>query len=528
MRKYIILLLLCGFVGNAQYNLFARQNFAYKAVSNGTNTEIGGVASTISTPALLSAKLGILESRITNFTIVGSDIKCKITGSYTIPVNAFVTPSTLTYYIDSDFLITSILDNGFYGNYNFVGKDVDFQNCLTLGSQALGRINANRFLLANATTTSGNAFYESSIANVFYIPKVTDLGGSPLNNNVFTAIKSGAYIYAHPSLATNNAGGVDGDLAYATSSRQAIVRYVTSYTAPSEITDLSIGTVYRIAMQLNFTPPSSANAIDYYEVWINGNYSGKRITSSGEFITGLNPSTSYTIKLIARDIYYNGSSSNSVIQSTNTTNPAYPTGGLISYYKLDETTGTVANDSFGTQHLANTSVLINQTGKVATAYKTTASTQKLQTTTATPITGNFSLNAWVYVPSAQTNYATPIEIGNFGTNAGFGFLFSFDNTISWRINQTYNNYNQSISYGVWNMITMVYNGANVKFYVNGVLTSTVAHTTNPNTTQLRTAFYRQDQAQQAICSGDEISIHNTALTQTDIDLIHNSGIGTTL
>jgi len=33
MRKYIILLLLCGFIGNAQYNLFARQNFAHKIVS---------------------------------------------------------------------------------------------------------------------------------------------------------------------------------------------------------------------------------------------------------------------------------------------------------------------------------------------------------------------------------------------------------------------------------------------------------------------------------------------------------------
>jgi len=33
MRKYIILLLLCGFIGNAQYNLFARQNFAKVAAS---------------------------------------------------------------------------------------------------------------------------------------------------------------------------------------------------------------------------------------------------------------------------------------------------------------------------------------------------------------------------------------------------------------------------------------------------------------------------------------------------------------
>lgn len=33
MRKYIILFLLCGFIGKAQYNLFARQNFAKGAIS---------------------------------------------------------------------------------------------------------------------------------------------------------------------------------------------------------------------------------------------------------------------------------------------------------------------------------------------------------------------------------------------------------------------------------------------------------------------------------------------------------------
>lgn len=33
MKKYILILLLCSFVGNAQYNLFARQNFSHKIVS---------------------------------------------------------------------------------------------------------------------------------------------------------------------------------------------------------------------------------------------------------------------------------------------------------------------------------------------------------------------------------------------------------------------------------------------------------------------------------------------------------------
>lgn len=500
-----------------------------------TNTEIGGVASAISTPALLAAKFlnypsgtAFSASNITNFEIIGSDIKCFISGEYTFIPSAFdftdgYFPNIVTYYYDYDNLAKTTYYYTFQGQSNLT--KIKLEGIITLNSRDFVNTNAVEYYFPNLITINNNAFRLCVLGRSFYIPNCTKLGGSVISNGVFDNISSQAKIYCHPSLATNNGGAPDGDLAYAIT-QGAVVRYVTNFTAPNPITDLSTGTIYNTAIQLNFTPPSSTNTIEYYECYANGVFKNI-ITTSGQYITGLTPNTNYSITLKAVDVFYNKGTSNTVTQATNTT-WGLPTTGLVSYYKLDEISGTVANDSYGTQHLTNTGVSINQTGKVGKGYKSTASVQKLQTSSATPITGNFSLNMWIYVPAAQALYATPFEVGNYGTNTGFGFLFNSNNTIAWRINQVYNNYNQSIAYSQWNMITMVYNGTNVKFYVNGILTSTVAHTANPNTTQLRTAFYRQDQEQQAICSIDEISIHNTAITQTDIDLIYNSGIGTTL
>ena len=118
-------------------------------------------------------------------------------------------------------------------------------------------------------------------------------------------------------MATINAGGVEGYLANAIS-RGATVRYVTNFTPPNPITTLTSGTVTSTTIQLNFTPPTgSTNAIDYYEVWLNGVDSGKTVTASGQNVTGLTTATSYDIELITVDIFYNKSvKSNKITVST--------------------------------------------------------------------------------------------------------------------------------------------------------------------------------------------------------------------
>lgn len=520
MKKYILILLLIGQLSNAQYNLFARQNFAKSASAPTFNTEIGGVASTISTPALLAAKLAIDVSRITNFSIVGSDIKCKITGSYAV-IGFDFNETPCTYYKDTDYLVTALGHWAFYSTYNFQGYDVDFQNCLTVDSSALSRVYANRFLLKNVTSIANNGFWQSPIAKVFYIPNCTSLGSTVGDNAVFVDINPAAYIYCHPSLATNNGGAPDGDLAYAIA-RGCSVRYVTNFTAPNQITDLSAGTIYNTAIQLNFTAPSSTNAIDYYDLYINGILQTQQITASGQFITGLTPSTSYNITLIAVDIFYNKSVvSNSVTQSTASASWDISTG-LVSYYKLDSN----SNDSFGSNNGTDTSVSY-VSGKVSNAASFNGTSSK--TIVGNPANlqlTNVSISTWIKSSGAGSG-----DRGMIFKRYAYN-LFFYSNklaTYSYGTPAGYKDTGVNVCDGTWKHIVLtqqsgVTNGT--KLYINGVLvlTTTVGQTGQADNLE----FAAIAGGGFANYSQDETAIYNIALTQTQIDLLYNSGIGITL
>lgn len=255
------------------------------------NTFIGGIGGTINTPALLASKLGISENRIKLFKVTGVDVECAIIGgSYVIPNNAFSNfnsqfPNVLTYYIDSG-LVTGI-DNCFFGQTNVLR--FDFLNVINVGQ---------------------NTFYNTK-ANRYYIPKCTSLG-TPLNNGIFFGIDANSKIYLNDVIRTINSGSEDGDVV-AARSLGAIIRYVTDFTKPNAVTNLSVGLIYNTAVQLNFTPPAvSANPIDFYECYANGKLQNE-ITASGQFITGLTPSTNYNITVVAVDIFYNKSVVSNVV-----------------------------------------------------------------------------------------------------------------------------------------------------------------------------------------------------------------------
>lgn len=76
------------------------------------NTIIGGVGSVITTKSALATKLGISESIIKRFEVVGNDVHCIITNFYNIPINCFNGDSNITSFIDKDGRVTSINNSG--------------------------------------------------------------------------------------------------------------------------------------------------------------------------------------------------------------------------------------------------------------------------------------------------------------------------------------------------------------------------------------------------------------------------------
>jgi len=303
------------------------------------NTFIGGVASTIPTKAALATKLVIAESSIPYFAVVGSDVEAAINVDYNLP--SFQGNTDITYYFDDGGKVISLIADGF----RFATKlnDIWFPAVTYLPSYCFHNTILGRAYFPAVTSMSGygvflgistittiilpeitsilNGSSDSSFQEnprTVYIPKCTALGNSLLFDYVFYNIKIGVNIYTDQSLSTINSGSMEGDLAYARDNRSANIFYTTLpdiLTKPNAITNLSIGTKYATVLQLNFTPPSSVNGIDYYEVYVNGVYN-KNIVS-GDYITGLNPDTTYTITVKAVDIYYNKSGfSNSVSDTT--------------------------------------------------------------------------------------------------------------------------------------------------------------------------------------------------------------------
>lgn len=499
--------------------------FMNKALPITYNTYIGGVSSSISTTSSLATKLGISVGAISNFTVVGSDVKCNIAGAYN--TNGFYNDATITYYHDLDNLITNYPD--FRGCANLKRVTMNGVTSFVYTNSKVQQKNT-LFYLPAMTSVVNSAFAEAKISTfdsykVFYIPNATSLGSSAASNSVFSQTNVAA-LYCHPSLATNNGGSEDGDVAEARAQGAKIV-FVSSFVAPSVISNLSSGIVTDKEIQLNFTPPSSTNTIDFYEVYVNDVYYAD-ISVNGGYIGGLTASTSYSIKVKAIDIYFNKSLfSNTISASTNSTANVL-INGLVSYYKLDETSGTKAVDSFGGNFMTNSSITINQSGKIGNSYLSTSTNQKLRSLTGSQITGKFTINAWIYrTATAQLNSAI-LDVGTWNNNCGFAMWLNSSNYVAWRINQNYNNYYASaIPLNTWTMITIVYNQTNVKIYIDSVLKTTTAMTTNPNPSTMYTMFYGHNGAM-VYGREDEVSVYEVEKSQSDITAIYNSGSGITL
>jgi len=243
------------------------------------NTFIGGVAATLNTPALIASKLGISVSRIKGFSIVGNDIQFAITGgTYTMASLAFFTNTAVTYYYDTDYLITEIGTYAFFNATNLESIS-ELRNCLTLGNavffnnekitsiiapkvQSIGEgcfkgmnkvknfdfpelitlnsasVGGNTGTFENCTlleninlpklrTVTGYRLCSSCTSlKTFYAPLLTQLGISSQNNSNFSSIKNGATITVSIATQTIDSGAPDGDLVYASESRGATIIYI--------------------------------------------------------------------------------------------------------------------------------------------------------------------------------------------------------------------------------------------------------------------------------------------------------------
>jgi hypothetical protein len=206
---------------------------------------------------------------------------------------------------------------------------------------------------------------------------------------------------------------------------------------------------------------------------------------------------------------------------------------LISYWKLDETSGTIAIDSCGKNN-GTFSGTITQgvAGKINTCYNFIGSGQIEANSAATNIGPNISVSCWIS-PQAITDDDGRIfdltTIDNLNRihltrekGAGNQIIYAY-------VNGNSTSYNTSV--GVWYHVIVTYDGANLKLYVNGNLEGTVA---DSSFVKIVSGIFRignnSDGFYPRRYKGllDEVGLWNRALTSSEVAELYNSGNGLSL
>ncbi|WP_149208238.1 leucine-rich repeat protein [Flavobacterium johnsoniae] len=216
------------------------------------NTEIGGVADTITSVSILATTIGIGSGGILNLHTIGNNIRFKILTNYFLKDNSFNSNRNITHYDDSIEGFVSDIGNSafyqsslqwakFYGIKEINGYEVirdtstvtsfEMPNLITFNANYFGRNceNLTTVSFPNVTAiTSHAAFYAdgNGIQN-FNLPKCRQLGPDVSQSSVFYLCSGGSTITVNSFLQTCNSGLPDGDLQYAVNSRGATVNYTS-------------------------------------------------------------------------------------------------------------------------------------------------------------------------------------------------------------------------------------------------------------------------------------------------------------
>lgn len=522
-------------------NLIAREIFNLKSALSGTNFEVGGFANSINTAQLLANKLQINVIAITNFAIVGADVKCRISGSF--PLNGGAPQfgfqgNYYSYLKDNDGLINAVGGGAFYASdllTNGNTGDIILKNCLTIGESAFNRAMFVNYIFENVTAINGpNAFVNAYKLKTVYIPRCLNLGVDVLDNATFGNIQRNSIIYCHPSLQTCNAGNPDGDLQYAVS-QGAIVRYVTNFVAPTKPTNISFSDIYSSAVKpiINCT---STNAIDYYEVYINGIYSQR--LEIGGYIVNLSALTTYQVSVVVVDVFLNKSVISEQFQvTTNNTSAIVTIPNITGYYRLDGN----SNDAYGTLNGVDSNMAYG-IGKIANCAVFNKTSRNIKFTYPQYDifgTQSYSFSFWIKVNTLPDS-GKSTSIVSFEQN---GSVSTRDKAVRLYANGMIGHYGYDgtpkyaqsvggfITVGSWFYITATFGAGVIKIYVNAVLKGSVnCATTYDFSSPILVINQFSTSGTDTYYDGlvDEFAVFKQELTLNEIEMIYNNGNGISL
>lgn len=223
-------------------------------------------------------------------------------------------------------------------------------------------------------------------------------------------------------------------------------------------------------------------------------------------------------------------------QSSATANLIFDKTNLVSYYRLDEASGT-AVDSWAAKNLSNTSTTFGA-GKINNCAIFNGSTSLLESSdSAFNFGGSYSFSFWVNFTSTAGGQCLVAKYNYNGTNQRSYQTWFQSNALNFANSTdgaTGTEKSGSVAWtpstGTWYHVVYAYSTAGTcAVYVNSVLLGTI---TLLNTgTFASTANFRLGNNYSSVALNgklDEVAIFNKTLNQSEVNFIYNNGAGTQL
>ena len=230
-----------------------------------------------------------------------------------------------------------------------------------------------------------------------------------------------------------------------------------------------------------------------------------------------------------------GSSVNLGVKSS--TNPDL-SSKLIAYYKFDEGNGTIANNSGSGGSILNSTLsgtiipTWTNDGKFNKALSFNGTNSNVLLASTLPITSDTTYTGWFKINSFN-DWASVFGNFKYGNNTTpFGMNFipfnGFIRVCSGTGSGAYvtNNFTSTdIVLNKWIHGALVYNGSQIKVYINGKYINSANRTVNQSNTNFVIGRWATDYSSSYYFPGniDEVKIYNTALTDDEVKQDYNQG-----
>lgn len=211
------------------------------------------------------------------------------------------------------------------------------------------------------------------------------------------------------------------------------------------------------------------------------------------------------------------------------TNPG--TANLVSWWTLNESSGSTRNDSHSTaNHLSDNGTVNSTTGKVGNAADFSSDYLSRNSPTGLPgTTSSWSFSCWLK-PTSYADYRTFFSSGNTAAGAKMYLLQEGTTGELWRWD-AYDS-NTTLTTGVWTFVVFTFasggtNTGTELYYVNGtVVTGRTGAVPAPDNAALRIGA-SASVSFHYLGAIDEAALWNKTLSQDEITWLYNSGNGRT-